>query len=115
MLVTESASCGVGATPVPESATGAVELPELLAKVMLPVMLPAALGANLMDAVTLAPGAMLSGRVRPESENSEPEITTPEMVSAAVPELETVKDLVEEAPVLTLPKMMLVVERARRG
>src|SRR3954466_3735240 len=87
-LVGESVSWEVGevgATPVPLSAMGGVEAVELLVMVTLPVTLPLVVGAKRTVPAKFAPAAMVSGRVKPETENPVPETAIAETVRVAVP------------------------------
>lgn len=114
-LVGERDSWGVGATPVPLRATGAGVEEELLAKVRLPVRLPPAFGANTTETDKLEPADIVAGRLRPVTENTLPEITTPEIVRLAVPVLRSVNDFVEAEPVVTVPNARLVCDRLNTG
>lgn len=115
MLVGVIASCGAGATPVPVNDTGAAAVPELLVKATLPVKLPPVVGANRTEPATVPPGAIVSGNVKPETENPVPEAVTAETFRVAVPVFLSVSACVAEEPVFTLPNAMLVGVTERTG
>jgi hypothetical protein len=61
----KSTECASGVKADPETDTTAGELLALLTNETEPDAVPGAVGANLMDAVVLAPTATVFGRVRP--------------------------------------------------
>ena len=77
-------------------------------KAMLPVALPAEVGANCAVSVAVDPGLMLAGRVRPLVLKPAPETVAAEIVSTALPELVSVIFCVALLPTFTFPKLTLV-------
>ena len=108
MLVGVTEICGVARTPVPESATGATALAELLVAVTLPVTAPPVVGANCTLPAAEAPGASVSGSVKPVTLKPAPVTANCETVSVAVPLLRRVSACVLVVPVVTLANAMLV-------
>jgi hypothetical protein len=100
----EAESCSVCATPVPDTEIANEGLGELLAKVTLPETAPADVGAKLTVNAEALPGAMVSGRVRPDSAKTLPETVACVSVRLAEPGfvMVTVCELV--MPSVTLPK-----------
>lgn len=107
ILVGEGVATGAIATPVPDNVTALTLASVLLVTVMLPVTLPAVVGANFTDPATLCPGAMVSGKVKPVTLKPAPEVAICVTDRFAVPVFERVSGLVDEAPTLMLPKLKL--------
>lgn len=77
-------------------------------KAMLPVALPAEVGAKFAVSVAVDPGLMLAGSVRPLMLKPAPETVAAEMVSTAFPEFVSVTFCVALLPTFTFPKLTLV-------
>jgi len=74
---------------------------------MLPVELPAAVGANWAVNVALCPAEILAGRVNPIALYPVPDALRAEIVNVAFPEFVRVTVWVDVLPTLTFPKAML--------
>jgi hypothetical protein len=79
----------------------------LLVMVMLPVALPADVGANAAVKVAFVPALIVAGTERPLMLNPVPEAVAAEMVRAALPVLVSIMVCVELLPTATLPKLTL--------
>lgn len=77
--------------PIPEIATAAVEFAALLLMVRRPEILPSETGANFTIADVLCPAASETGRVELVTDRPVPETIIWLILTAAVPELVTVK------------------------
>jgi hypothetical protein len=75
----------------------------LLVIVILPVALPANVGANVTVKVAFAPALIVAGTERPLMLNPVPEAVAVEIVSAALPGLVRVMVCVELLPTATFP------------
>ena len=97
-------NCPTGFTPVPVRETASGEFEALLATDSVPVVLPAAVGANFTVNVALWPAARVAGRVGPETVRPLPVTVALEMLTLA---LAAVTVTVCEAllPTLTDPKL----------
>jgi hypothetical protein len=100
-------NCGCDAVPVPVSAITIREPGALLVMVILPVKLPAVVGANFAVKEVFCPGFRVTGVVNPVMLNPAPDAVAAEIVTLAVPEFVSVTDTEALAPVSTLPKGML--------
>lgn len=90
---------------MPDKGTAKDEVGELLTNVSVPENVPAVVGAKLTVHEALAPGAIVSGIVRPEYEKPVPDMEACVIVKLAVPGLEIVSVCVLLTPLLTLPKL----------
>jgi hypothetical protein len=103
-LVGFAESVNVAATPVPLKARGVFgELGSLLARVKLPLTLPADWGAKTMLKVVFCPAPSESGTVSPVTLNPAPATVCCVMLSVAFPELVILIDCELFEPVTTLP------------
>ena len=82
---------GAAALPVPCHPTPKTWRSCWFTKETLPEVSPVAEGAKLAVNVTLAPGFTVTGRATPPTVRPAPEALTPEIVTAEVPELLSVK------------------------
>lgn len=106
-LVGFAPSRKVAATPVPLRAIGSGELGALLTSETAPVTLPAAVGAKTTLNVALLPAAMVSGTVMPVRLKPLPDTLAWEMVTLALPALDSLMVCELLVPVITLPKLAL--------
>jgi len=95
--------------PRPDRVIVAGEPLELLVTVTVPVALPAAVGLKITLKVRVCVGVRVVGVPAPLRPNPAPAAEMPEITTVAFPLLVTVTDCVAEAPVLTLPKLRLLV------
>ena len=96
--------------PEPETDTTAGELFALLTNETDPVTLPGVVGANLMDAVVVAPTATVFGSVSPVTLKPAPVTLAADMVTEAFPVLLSVMVLLALLPTPTWPKFQVVGE-----
>jgi hypothetical protein len=101
--VAASSAC----VPVPLNAIVVGEFGALLTIEMLPLALPAAVGANLALNVALSPAPSVSGVVNPLMLRPAPDTVALEIVTLAVPEFVNVMDWVPLLPTATDPKLTL--------
>lgn len=101
----ETLSCKLEVIPVPESAMPTEGVAELLASVSEPENEPAVVGENATVNGALAPGAMVSGRDKPEYVKPEPDSETCVMMRLALPRFAMVNACVLLVPAVTLPKL----------
>ena len=94
--------------PVPLTGIAVVEAAALLEIEMLPVVLPADVGANTTLNVVLPPAAIVVGVDIPLTVKPLPEAEIEAMLRLAVPVFITITDSEELLPVVTLPKETLV-------
>lgn len=94
--------------PVPEIATDAAEFAALLLTVRRPEILPSEAGANVTVADVLCPTASEKGKLELVTERPVPEIIIWLILTAAVPELVTVKVCELAEPRFKLPKLKIV-------
>jgi hypothetical protein len=106
-LVGLAESCSVVAMPVPLKVRVDKELAALVTTVMLPVTLPALVGANTTLICTLWPGARFWGTVKGPVLNPGPETPTCEIVTLPLPVFVHVTVWVVRLPTLTFPKLTL--------
>src|SRR5579862_6743796 len=92
---------------MPLSAIVSGEPGALLVIETLPVALPAVVGANFALKVVFDPALIVTGAVSPDMLKPVPDALAAEIVTLAVPVLDTVTGTVEEAPVRRLPKLTL--------
>lgn len=104
-LVGVAANCGW--VPVPLKAIVVGELGALLTIEMLPLALPAVVGANCALKVVLNPAPKVSGVLKPLMLIPAPDAEAPEIVTLAVPVFVTVMDWVPLLPTATDPKLTL--------
>jgi hypothetical protein len=83
-----------GAVPVPDRATVSDGFDALEVNVRLPLALPAAVGENRTENVTLCPAVKVVGSDRPLIENAPALELAPEMLTLVPPVLVTVSDFV---------------------
>jgi hypothetical protein len=105
-LVGVAASCGC--VPVPLKLIVVGEFGALLTIEMLPLALPAAVGANLALNVVLNPAPNVSGVVIPVVPNPAPATVTEEIVTVALPPFVSVMVCELFVPIATLPNAALV-------
>lgn len=103
----EGFAVSVPCDPVPLRAIEAGEPGALLVIEMLPVALPAVVGANWAVNDVFAPALMVVGMGRPLIVKPVPEALAAEIVSAALPVLVSVTVCGELLPTFTLPKATL--------
>ena len=96
------------ATPVPLTEMDSGEFEASLVRVILPLALPALVGANVTVRVAVCEAFNVAGTVKPLTVNPEPLALTAETWTAALPELVITICLAELEPVVTLPKLRLV-------
>ncbi len=101
-VVGVAASCGC--VPVPLQAIVVGEFGALLTIEMLPLALPAVVGANCALNVVLSPAPNVSGVLNPLRLIPAPDAVAPEIVTLAVPEFVNVMDCVPLLPTATDPK-----------
>jgi len=106
-LVGFAVSRKVAVTPVPLRAIASGELGALLTSETAPVTLPAALGVKPTLNVALLPAAMVSGTVMPVRLKPLPDTVAWEIVTLAVPPLDSLMVCELLVPVTTLPKLAL--------
>ena len=94
--------------PVPLSRIVAGDPALLLATEMLPVALPATVGAKAAVSVAADPALMLTGNVNPLALNPDPVTAALDIVSVAFPEFVSVTFCVALLPTFTFPKLTLV-------
>jgi ABC-type anion transport system duplicated permease subunit len=92
-----------------------VPVEELLVRLTVPLAAPATVGSKLIVRVAVLPAASVSGKVTPESVNSEPLNDPALTVTVAVPEEVRVTVLVAVAATFTVPKLTLVALRVSVG
>ena len=98
----KSTACATGVNPEPETDTTAGELFALLTNETVALALPVAVGANLIDAVVLAPTATVLGSVSPVTVKALLPVTfAAEMVTEAFPVLLRVTVRLELLPTAT--------------
>jgi hypothetical protein len=112
-LVGVAANCGC--VPVPLSVIVVGEFDALLTIEMLPLTLPAAVGANFALNVVLSPAPKASGVVMPVLLKPAPVTVTAEMVTVALPPFVRVMVCELLVPVATLPNAVLVGVAANCG
>lgn len=105
-LVVLNDSVSVAATPVPLSVTVAGEALALLAMLMLPLSVPAAVGLNVTVACADWPAAMVAGVAMPLTAKLVPLAAIEEIVRFAAPLLFSARFTVFLDPTDTLPKLM---------
>jgi len=106
-LVGFAVSRKVAVTPVPLRAITSGELGALLTSETAPVTLPAALGVKSALNVALLPAAMVSGTVIPVRLKPLPDAVAWEIVTPALPALDSLIVWELLVPVTTLPKLAL--------
>jgi hypothetical protein len=106
-LVGFGVSRKVAVTPVPLIAIVSGELGALLTSETVPVTLPAALGVKATLNVALFPAAMVSGTVMPVRLKPLPDTIACEIVTLALPALDSLMVCELLVPVTTLPKLTL--------
>src|SRR5713226_2156141 len=106
-LVGFAVSRKVAVTPVPLRAIASGELGALLTSETAPVTLPAALGVKPTLNVALLPAAMVTGAVMPVRLKSLPDTVAWEIVTLALPVLDSLMVCELLVPVTTLPKLAL--------
>jgi len=106
-LVGFAVSRKVAVTPVPLRAIIRGELGALLTSETVPVTLPAALGLKATLNVALLPAAMVSGTVMPVRLKPLPDTVAWEIVTLALPALDSLMVCELLVPVTTLPKLAL--------
>ncbi len=106
-LLALALSSGVDAIAVPLAEITNGELAASLASETEPVTFPAEVGANTTLKVLFWPGAILSGRVRPDVPNPAPATPALEIVTLAVPGFCSVMVWELLAPIVTLGKLAL--------
>ena len=94
-----------GVTPVPDSGILRLGFAPLDVTLMLPLVAPAVVGANITVNDALCPAVNVSGRVRPLKLNPAPLAVAAEMVRLLPPEFVSVPESDLDAPVCTLPKL----------
>jgi len=104
-LVGDAASCAC--VPVPLNVIVVGEFGALLTIEMLPLALPADVGANLALNVVLSPAPNVSGVLNPLMLRPLPDTVAPDMVTLAEPEFVNVTDWVPLLPTATDPKFTL--------
>jgi hypothetical protein len=87
----------------------------LLAIVMLPETLPAAVGVNCTVNVVVEPAFTVAGNGVPLTVIPEPLAVTPEIVTLELPEFVSVTFFVEFVPISMLPKLKLMGEADSPG
>ena len=97
----------VVATPVPLTATVDGEFEAFVVKLTMPLVLPAAIGANCTLKVLFCPAAIVNGVVTPVTLTPAPVELNCEIVRLAVPVLVTVTVCDLAWPSTKLPKLML--------
>ena len=107
-LVGFAVSRKVAVTPVPLRAIVSGELGALLTSETVPVTLPAAPGVKATLNVALLPAAMVSGTVMPVRLKPLPDAVAWEIVTPALPALDSLIVCELLVPVTTLPKLALV-------
>jgi hypothetical protein len=105
VLVGDAASCAC--VPVPLNAIVVGEFGALLTIEMLPLALPAVVGANLALNVVLSPAPNVSGVLNPLMVRPVPDTVALDIVTLAVPEFVNVMDWVPLLPTATDPKFTL--------
>jgi hypothetical protein len=90
--------------PLPLKAIVVGELGALLTIEMLPLALPAVVGANCALNVVLSPAPNVTGVLNPLILIPAPDAVAPEIVTLAVPEFVSVMDCVPLLPTATDPK-----------
>lgn len=95
------------AVPVPANEIASVEFEALDTTEMLPLALPAEMGANTAPKVKLCPGIRVRGRVSPLMLNPEPLALACVIVTLDPPELVKVSVRLVLLPTCTLPKLRL--------
>ena len=106
-LVGLAVSRKVAVTPVPLRAIVSGELGALLTSETVPVTLPAAPGVKATLNVALLPAAMVSGTARPVMLKPLPDTVAWEIVTLALPALDSLIVCELLVPVTTLPKLAL--------
>src|SRR5215469_4980465 len=101
--------CELTCAPLPDRLIFAGEPLALLVTVTVPMAFPAAVGLKTTLKVRLCVGAKVAGVPAPLRLNPVPAAEMLETVTSAFPVLVTVTDCVADAPVLTLPKLKLLV------
>ena len=94
-------------TPVPETGAMAGEFRALLTIERLPLILPAAVGANATPKLVVCPAANVTGKARPLKVNCCGETVASETVKLPVPLLVRVTEIVFRLPTPTLPKFIV--------
>jgi hypothetical protein len=104
----------VTVVPLPDRVTLTGEFVASLTKLILPVAVPDAVGANFAEYVTLAPGAIVFGKVKLNTVKPVPAVLAAVNVIDVVAELfVNVPVRVRLCPTVTLPKLKLVGVAAR--
>ena len=106
-LVGLTESCSVAATPLPLSGMAVGEPGALLTSETLPDTLPMPAGVKATLNVALLPAAMVSGTVMPVRLKPLPDTVAWEIVTLALPALDSLMVCELLVPVTTLPKLAL--------
>jgi hypothetical protein len=100
----ELSAAGVATTPVPLRPTSNAEPDEeLLVKASWPVEAPAEEGSNCTPIAAVCPGANVTGKPSPDTENPDPDTVGMLTVTGSVPVDVRVSDLLDADPRVTLP------------